>query len=62
VKTASKYLQGTRVHLINLSWNQISDQGAIALAKHLHGTEVHTVYLWWNHIGPNVERLLKEKY
>jgi hypothetical protein len=39
------------VHTVNLSWNEIGDQGAEGFAKHLQGSQVHTVNLIWNEIG-----------
>ncbi|MHB9147128.1 MAG: F-box protein [Candidatus Amoebophilus sp.] len=45
------YLQGTRVHTVDLSYNKIGAPGAEAFAKHLQGVNVHTVYLSGNDIG-----------
>jgi Ran GTPase-activating protein (RanGAP) involved in mRNA processing and transport len=45
------YLQGTQVHTVNLTCNDIDAQGAVGFAKHLQGTRVRTVDLSGNGIG-----------
>jgi len=45
------YLEGTRVHTLDLSRNQIGAEGASQLAQHLQGTSVHTLDLSFNQIG-----------
>jgi hypothetical protein len=45
------YLKGTSLHTVDLSSNQIGDNGAAEFAKNLQGTSVHTVDLSRNQIG-----------
>jgi hypothetical protein len=45
------YLQGTSVHTLDLSNNQIGAAGASQIAQHLQGTKVHTLDLAGNQIG-----------
>jgi hypothetical protein len=47
----SPYLQGTRVHTVNLTANRIGVRAAEAFARALKGTQVHTVNLTANGIG-----------
>ncbi|MHB9147979.1 MAG: F-box protein [Candidatus Amoebophilus sp.] len=45
------YLQGTKVHTLDLTYNKIGDAGASQLVQHLQGTSVHTLNLWGNEIS-----------
>ena len=45
------YIAGTQVHTLNLTTNQIGDEGAKKLAKILPSTQVHTLDLTYNNIG-----------
>jgi hypothetical protein len=41
----------TSGHTLDLSHNQIGNQGVIEFARYLQGTQVHTLYLGWSKIG-----------
>jgi Ran GTPase-activating protein (RanGAP) involved in mRNA processing and transport len=52
------YLEGTNVHTLDLSYNELGAQGARELAKALTGTQVHTLHLGSNKLGAQGAREL----